>query len=70
MMMNKYLWMITGIGCLLAAACQADTVRTEAVRNIPAAAAVQAKSAADPAGHRNEGVQEHRRFKRLSLPLR
>lgn len=69
-MMNKYTLIMMGAGCLLAAACQADTVRTEPVRNTPAASSVQARPSAAPAGERTRGVQEHRRFKRLSLPLR
>lgn len=64
-MMNKYTLIMMGAGCLLAAACQA-----EPVRNIPAASSVQARPSAAPAGERTRGVQEHRRFKRLSLPLR
>ena len=42
-MMNKYTLIITGAGCLLAAA---------------------------PADQQGKKIQEHRRFKRLSLPLR
>lgn len=64
-MMNKYTSIMIGAACLLAASCQADTVRREPVRNT-----APASSAAPQSGHRNDGVQEHRRFKRLSLPLR
>lgn len=69
-MMNKYTWIMIGAACLLAVSCQADTVRREPVRNTAAVSPVQASSAAPQPGHRNDGIQEHRRFKRLSLPLR
>ena len=64
-MMNKYTCIMIGAACLLAASCQADTARREPVRNT-----APASSAAPQSGQRNDGVQEHRRFKRLSLPLR
>lgn len=69
-MMNKYTCITIGAACLLAASCQADTVRREPARNTAPAASVQDSSAAPQSGRRNNGVQEHRRFKRLSLPLR
>ncbi|MBT8777709.1 hypothetical protein HHJ06_03450 [Akkermansia muciniphila] len=69
-MMNKYTSIMIGAACLLAASCHADTVRREPVRNTAPASSVQASSAAPQSGHQNDGVQEHRRFKRLSLPLR
>lgn len=69
-MMNKYTCIMIGAVFLLAASCQADTARREPVRNMAPASSVQAPSAAPQSGHRNDGVQEHRRFKRLSLPLR
>lgn len=68
-MMNKYTCIMIGAACLLAASCQADTARREPARNTAPASSVQA-SATPQSGHRNDGVQEHRRFKRLSLPLR
>lgn len=69
-MMNKYTCIMIGAACLLAASCQADTARREPVQNTAPASSVQASSAAPLSGHRSDGVQEHRRFKRLSLPLR
>ena len=63
-MMKKYALIMMGAGCLLAAACQAASVRTEPVRKAPAAAS------AAPADQQDRKAQEHRRFKRLSLPLR
>lgn len=69
-MMNKYTSITIGAACLLAASCQADTVRRGLVLNTAPASSVKASSAAPQSGHRNDGVQEHRRFKRLSLPLR
>lgn len=60
-MMNKYALIMMGAGCLLAAACQAASVRTEPVRKAPSAV---------PADQQGRKAQEHRRFKRLSLPLR
>ncbi|MCC8149843.1 MAG: hypothetical protein LIO64_12850 [Akkermansia sp.] len=65
--MNKYTCIMIGAACLVAASCQADTAR---MRNMAPASSVQAPSAAPQSGHRNDGVQEHRRFKRLSLPLK
>ena len=69
-MMNKYTLIITGAGCLLAAPCQAAAVRTEPVRSISATASAQARPSAAPADQQGKKIQEHRRFKRLSLPLR
>lgn len=69
-MMNKYALIMMGVGCLLAAACQAASVRTEPVRKAQAAASAQARPSAAPADQQGRKVQEHRRFKRLSLPLR
>lgn len=69
-MMNKYTCILMGAACLLAASCQADTVRREPVPNTAPASSVRTSSATPQAGHRNGAVQEHRRFKRLSLPLR
>lgn len=65
-MTNKHTCLIIGAACLLAAQCQAGTVRTEPVRTMQAAKTAQNK----PADSRKGGIQEHRRFKRLSLPLR
>ena len=69
-MMNKYALIMMGAGCLLAAACQAASVRTEPGRNAPAAASAAGGSSAAPADQQDRKAQEHRRFKRLSLPLR
>lgn len=69
-MMNKYTLTIMGAGCLLAAACQAAAVRTEPVRSVPAKASAQARPSAAPTDQQGRKIQERRRFKRLSLPLR
>lgn len=70
MMMNKYICIMIGTACLLAASCQADTARREPAPATAPASSTKASPAPPLSGQRNDGVQEHRRFKRLSLPLR
>lgn len=70
MMMNKYIYAVMGAACLLAASCQADTARREPVAKTAPASSAQAAPASSRSAQRNDGVREHRRFKRLSLPLR
>ena len=69
-MMNKYALIMMGAGCLLAAARHAASVRPDPVRPAPGAAAGEGRSSAAPADQQDRKAQEHRRFKRLSLPLR
>lgn len=69
-MMNKYALIMMGAGCLLAAACQAasgpyGTRPESAGRGFRGGPVLRG-----PADQQDRKAQEHRRFKRLSLPLR
>ncbi|MDH3068208.1 hypothetical protein QET40_03695 [Akkermansia sp. N21169] len=68
--MNRYICLILSLGCLLTGACQANTARSETVQNQSVTASTPGKTTVSSPDKKTQPVQEHRRFKRLSLPLR